>query len=97
PVKAREAKERRPAFSVEALDLFRELEGTPPRQRDSDESLAKSKRLASLLGLSTEWWGGQHVEHSDTLQPPEWLPAHNYWTTVQQMRRALLEAGAVRQ
>src|SRR5262245_6995965 len=92
PARLREAKERRPQFSTEVLELFRELEGTPRRRQKAPEFIAKSKRLAALLNLGNEWWGMQRVEYDDPFRPREGLAAHDYWFTVQRVRRQLLEA-----
>jgi hypothetical protein len=84
---------RRPTFTTEVVELFLELEQTPPRRRKSEEFIAKSKRLAGLLGLSTEWWAMQCVEGGNNkFRPYKPLAAHDYWLTVQRVRAALLEA-----
>src|SRR5262245_66172266 len=94
PAKLREAKERRPSFSAEVLNLFAELEGTPtPRHwRKTQEFMRKSQRLASLLGLSDEWWMMLRVENADDPRPRPTLAAHAWWPRVQTVRAALLEA-----
>jgi hypothetical protein len=96
PAKLREAKERRPVFAPEVLELFRELELVPECDRQTQEFTEKSKRLSNLLNLNVEWWAGQHVEHSDRLCPSPRLAAHVYWHRVQRVREELLEATAVR-
>jgi len=92
PAKLREAKERRPSFSAEVLELFRELNATPRRRRETPEFKAKSKRLGVLLGLSTEWWMMLHVETANSSRPHSTLAAHALWPHVQATRAALLEA-----
>src|SRR5262245_16112054 len=88
---------RRPTFTAEVLELFRELEGTPRRRQKAPEFIAKSKRLAALLNLGNEWWAMQRVEYDDPFRPREGLAAHDYWLTVQRVRRQLLEALRVRE
>jgi hypothetical protein len=95
PAKLREAKERRPQFSREVLDLFRELEGTPRRMRHTPEFIAKSKRLAVLLDLTTEWWAMLHVETANDPRPRPTL--YQWWPRVRAVRAALLEAVAARE
>src|SRR5262245_48649481 len=97
PAKLREAKERRPSFSREVLDLFRELEATPARQRRAPEFIAKSKRLGILLGLSDEWWMMLRVENANDSRPRPTLAAHALWPRVQAVRKALLGALAGRE
>jgi hypothetical protein len=83
---------RHPSFSPEILELFRRLETTPPRRRSSGEFKAGSKRLAALLGLTTQWWAMKHVEDDNKHRPREGLAAHDYWLTVRTVRQQLLEA-----
>jgi hypothetical protein len=85
---------RLPQFTDETLALFAELENTPPPRhwQKKQEFTRKSQRLASLLNLTTEWWACQRVEHDDPFRPHEGLAAHDYWFTVQRVRRQLLEA-----
>jgi hypothetical protein len=49
PVKERIAKDRRPVFSTEAVELFAELERTPGGHLPYTEG---SRRLARMLGLT---------------------------------------------
>jgi hypothetical protein len=93
PVKARAAKERRPTFSREVLQLFLELERVPTRRRDRREWWDGSKRLAGLLGLSSEWWAMENV-HDRSARPchPPGYFAHDAWFRCRAMRQALLEA-----
>jgi hypothetical protein len=95
PVKLRVAKERRPLFSAEALVLFVELERMPRHSRDSQEFKDKSKRLAGLLGLTSEWWTINHVhDRSRAPRHPPWCVAYTDWHRVRRVREALLAAGA---
>jgi hypothetical protein len=96
PARLREAKERRPQFGAEALELFHELESTPARRRHTSEFKAKSKRLGILLGLSDEWWMMLRVENADDPRPRPTLAAHALWPRVQATRQALLAALAGR-
>ena len=68
--KLRAAKLRRPEFSDEALQLFRQLEAVPERlRRDNDEFKAQDRRLHKLLGL----WGARlctQVSVLDREEPP---------------------------
>jgi hypothetical protein len=95
PVKVRIAKDRRPSFSRETLALFVELERTSPRRRKTTEFIAKSKRLAGLLGLSAEWWTMQHVEDDNRFRPQPGLIAHADWLTVRRVRAQLLAAAGL--
>jgi len=93
PVKARVAKERRPSFSAEAIELFVALERMPRRDRDGDEFRAKSKRLAALLGLTSEWWTCNSVldRTRAPCHPPGYL-AYDDWFRVRAVREELLAA-----
>jgi hypothetical protein len=84
---------RKPQFTNEVLQLFVELEHTPRCLGDSEteEFKTKAKRLAGLLGLSTEWWAGCDVNDADNLRPHKPLAAHDYWLTVKRVRAQLLE------
>jgi hypothetical protein len=90
PVKARAAKDRRPSFSAEALELFAELERTSQRSRRFKDG---SRELARLLGLVEQWWAGQHV-HNRSSEPchPEGHFAHDAWFRCRAVRVALLAA-----
>ena len=92
PVKLREAKTRRPVFTDEVLSLFRELEAWPPRRRRQQEYIAKSKRLAALLDLTSEWWTMNHVHNTDPPCGPKEGVARVDWVTCREMRERLLEA-----
>ena len=96
PVKLRVAKERRPSFSAEAVELFVTLERMPPHDRDSAEFRDKSKRLAALLGLTSEWWTCNHVhDRSRTPCHPPWCVAHGDWHHCRTVRQMLLAAAGV--
>jgi hypothetical protein len=90
PVKARAAKDRRPSFSAEALELFAELERTPGGHRPYTEG---SHKLARLLNLTTEWWSACHV-NDRSLAPchPEGYFAHDAWFRCRAVRTMLLAA-----
>jgi hypothetical protein len=92
PAKLREPKDRRPVFTDELLDLFSELEVWPLRRRHGTEWNAKSKRLAGLLGLSSEWWTCQHVNDTEPPCGPPDGAARTNWVTCREMRQRLLEA-----
>jgi hypothetical protein len=92
PAKVRAAKERRPLFSAEVLQLFLELEHMGPRQ-NTEAFKAGSKRLAGLLNLSSEWWATCDVH--DRSARPCWPPgnyAYGAWHRCRAMRRQLLAA-----
>jgi hypothetical protein len=92
PVKLRTAKTRRPAFSAEVLALFLELEHMSERSQTFRD---KSRRLARLLGLQSEWWGMQHVnDRSDRPCHPPSCVAYTDWHRVRAVRRQLLAAVA---
>jgi hypothetical protein len=92
PVKARAAKERRPSFSAEALDLFEELERM--RSQRSETFRDKSLRLARMLGLETEWWCS--ITHVSERGPgpvhPEGYLARDAWFRCRAVRIQLLQA-----
>jgi hypothetical protein len=92
PVKQRPAKKRRPRFSAEVLELFLDLEAVPARRRNRREWWDGSKRLAGLLGLSSEWWAMQNVHdlRARPCHPPEYF-AHDAWFRCRAVREALLE------
>jgi hypothetical protein len=80
-------------FSPELVALFIELEAVPARQRDRQEWQAESKRLAGLLGLSSEWWSTNHV--NDRMARPCWPREHYAYNAFYRCRvvgQALLEA-----
>jgi hypothetical protein len=87
---------RVPSLTPEIIALFTELENAPrptPRGwRKTQEFTRKSQRLASLLGLSDEWWMMLHVETANAPRPHPTLAAHALWPRVQAIRAALLEA-----
>jgi hypothetical protein len=60
------------------------------RSRDFEEG---SRELARMLGLTAEWWTGNHV--NDRSQGPFMRPeyaAHRDWYTCREVREALLVA-----
>jgi hypothetical protein len=97
---------QRTRFTPEAIALFVEIESMSRRDRDHweddrrpgrrDEYLSKSKKLAALLGLSMEFWGGNDV--NDTAKGPchpPGYPAHEGWYKVRGVRLALLAAAGL--
>jgi hypothetical protein len=95
PAKLRHAKERRPAFSTEAVSLFCQLEAVLPRHRDSDEFLESDRKLAEMLSLGDEWiCSGASVTNRTppSLWPRPSKPAYADWVKVRATREALLEA-----
>lgn len=89
PVKLRVAKGRRPRFSSEALQLFAGLEGTPRAKAFG----AETHRLANLLGLTEEWWTGNHV--NDASSAPLYPPGYQSfvdWLHCRAVRGQLLAA-----
>ena len=92
PVKQRVAKDRRPSFSAEALDLFEELERM--RAQRSEAFRDKSLRLAHLLGLETEWWCSITHVHERGPGPvhPEGYLARDAWFRCRAVRIQLLQA-----
>jgi hypothetical protein len=94
PIKQRAGKELRAQFRREALELFVELEGMRGQHRQ--EFKDKSKRLARLLGLTREFWGGNSVLDRD--RRPCWPPslvAHHDWYRVREVREQLLAAAGL--
>jgi hypothetical protein len=81
---------RRAQFSREVLELFAELEALPQR---SERFIQGSKRLARLLGLTSEWWTMNHVHRRDAhpCHPP-YKTAFEDWHTCREVRLALLAA-----
>jgi hypothetical protein len=94
PVKQRLPKERIPQFSREVLELFAELERTPPKQRRTQRFRDAEKHLmCDLLDMGGEFWMMQSpLDRS--LKPcyPPRMPAHDAWHTCRRLRIALLEA-----
>ena len=79
-------------FSPELIALFIELEVVPAHQRNRQEWQAGSKRLAGLLGLTSEWWATCHV-HDRSARPcwPDGYYARGAWFRCRAVREALLE------
>jgi hypothetical protein len=94
PVKERIAKDRRPVFSTEAVELFAELERTPRGHLPYTEG---SHRLAHMLGLTNEWWKSCHVSDRSSRSgyPPGHLTDIAFWK-VREVRKALLAVCAQR-
>jgi hypothetical protein len=94
PVKQRAAKDRRPFFSSEAVELFAELERTPGGHRPYTE---KSRQLAGLLGLVDAWLKSCHVNDKSRSSgyPPGHLTDIAFWK-VRAVRRQLLAVCAQR-
>src|SRR5262249_48051832 len=92
PVKQREAKERRPQFSVEVLTLFAKLEATPPRRRRTQEFKAGVKRVITLPNLTDELWTMNSVlEPGPCYTAPPYV-AFDHWHTCRRVRQELLAA-----
>jgi hypothetical protein len=94
PVKERIAKDRRPVFSAEAVELFAELERRSDGYRPYTEG---SRRLAAMLGLVDEWIVSCHVNDrsSAPCHPPGYL-AYDAWFRCRAVRFILLEAARER-
>jgi hypothetical protein len=90
PVKQRVAKDRRPVFSSEAVELFLEIERTPGGNRPYTGA---SRRLAGMLGLVDEWVVSCHVNDrsSGPCHPPSYV-AHDAWFRCRAVRIQLLRA-----
>jgi hypothetical protein len=88
PGKERIAKDRRPVFGTEAVELFAELERTPGGHLPYTEG---SRRLARMLGLTNEWWVSCHVNDRSSRSgyPPGHLTDIAFWK-VREVRKALL-------
>jgi hypothetical protein len=82
-----------PKFTVEVLELFVELEMMGSRQ-NTLAFAEGSKRLAALLGLTSEWLcSGCHVhDRSEGPCHPEGYAANSDWHRVRAVRELLLEA-----
>jgi hypothetical protein len=94
PAKLRAPKERRPPpFDPEVLALFRELDATPMRARESDAFKARSRELARALGLENEWFLSQcSVLDRSALPNPPLRLAEEDMHAVRRVRNALLAA-----
>jgi hypothetical protein len=88
PVKLRAAKGRRPSFSGEVLALFVELE-----RKRTQAFTDGSRELARRLGLTAEWWTGNHVNDrsAEPCHPPSCV-AHQDWFRCRGVRNELLAA-----
>jgi hypothetical protein len=74
-------------FSPEVIDLFLALERVKPSRRYQDP---RSKQLAKLLGLISEFWTVNHV--NDVSPPPGRAAAREPWIRCREVRTQLLEA-----
>ena len=81
-------------FSAEVLELFLRLEEL---RQSTPEFKAGSKRLAALLGLTSEWWTCNHV-HDRSRGPchPKGYDAFDDWHTCRRVRQELLAAVGAR-
>jgi hypothetical protein len=95
PVKARIAKDRWPAFSAQAVELFRQLEATPLRMRKGDKFYERDLALHDLLGLGAERLCSvaSVLDHRLPDANPQ-RPAGFDQAMVYQVRRQLIEAVA---
>jgi hypothetical protein len=96
PVKLRRAKERRPSFSAEVLELFSRLERAPRGKRDSQAFKDEERELARRLNLVDEWWRGNSVldRSRGPCHPPGYF-SHTDWYHVRKIRKALLTAAGL--
>ncbi|HKD40352.1 MAG TPA: hypothetical protein VE909_12405 [Xanthobacteraceae bacterium] len=87
------ARPRRVSFTPEMLALFAELEAVPARERERAKWIGKSKQLAGLLGLTSEWWTMNDVNDKNaTPCVPDGYVAFDDWHTCRRVRLALLDA-----
>jgi hypothetical protein len=83
-------RERRPAFSPEALALFVVLEQTPKGSRKFKDG---ARELARMLDLTDEFWTGNHVsDRSRAPCHPDGYLAYHDWFRCRRVRDALLAA-----
>jgi hypothetical protein len=77
-------------FTPEILELFLALEKVSPRKRFADP---RSKRLAELLNLTSEYWTVNHV-NDPSPRPCHRPPYQSYtdWHVCRAMREELLAA-----
>jgi hypothetical protein len=96
PVKQRFPKPRKPQFSSEVLALFRELEGMRKQERKSQRFKDGEHKLALLLGLELEWWGGSfcvvNCEPHNPFRP--WKGGYEWWQKCKEIRGQLLTAAS---
>jgi hypothetical protein len=84
----------RARITPEAITHFLEIERSPKQRRAYSDG---SHRLARLLGLVPEWWGGCHV--NDRSEQPHCGPEYGAfadWHRCRAVREALLEAAGKR-
>jgi hypothetical protein len=82
-----------PRFSERAVMLFRELESTPSRRRNTSAFKDAERELARQLNLVSEFWSGCSV--LDSSSDPCWPPgvyAYSVWFRMRAVREVLLEA-----
>jgi hypothetical protein len=90
PAKLREAKQRRPQFSREVLELFAELEAVPLRQKKSQTFKNAEHELARKLGLVDEYWTVNSVlDRRRSCHPPGYI-ANAHHARCRAVRKALL-------
>ena len=88
--RTRISRQQHAPFTDEVVRLFIELEGAPERARPYSDD---TRRLAKMLGLTSEWWTGQHVnDKSDKPIHPKGYCAHDDFYRCRAVRQALLEA-----
>jgi hypothetical protein len=94
PVKSRFPKPRKPQFSAEVLQLFSELEQTPPKRRRAQWFKDAEKHLmCNLFDMGAEFWMCQSpLDRSRKPCHPPRMPAHEAWHACRRLRIALLEA-----
>jgi len=92
PVKQREAKERRPTFSREVLELFAGLEAVPARRRHTPKFKDGAHQLARLLEQTDEYWTGNSVLDRGRPCHPAGYIATVHWARCRAMRKQLLGA-----
>jgi hypothetical protein len=86
---------RPPTFTDEILALFRELDATPKRNRESDDFKAKERELMKALDLANEWRFSMCSVLSRDREPchPPGSPAAIDWHRVRRVREQLLDHG----
>src|SRR5262245_55964509 len=95
PAKLRAAKELRPQFSRETIELFGQLEAVPLRRRGSQAFKDGEHELARRLGLTSEYWTMNSVlDRKHSCHPPGYA-AHTDWHRCREVRMALLEAAGL--
>jgi hypothetical protein len=82
---------RLPHVAPAAVTLFVELEQVPKRRRNAQTFKDGERELHRMLGLVSEWWGGNSVldDSSGPCHPPGYV-SHSDWFRVRAVRDALL-------